>query len=275
MTPGARMIANARMYSIDAATSAHWRALLEWVIARANVPVDIVDHPAPRRLSDLWQRTDLACAFMCGYPLTKMTPRPIALAAVVPSPSRYASKAIYWSDLVVRADAPWRSIEDVIGRRVAYTLEHSQSGYQAMRRFFAEHAARDRSQRLFQSTVGPLVTPRDVVRVVTEGDADVGPIDSYAHDLLRKHEPHVAARLRILATTMPTPIPPFVASAHVPEETVHALREALLDAGRAAELAATREALLIERFEAVSATDYQVLARLASEADALGYAQVQ
>lgn len=275
MTVVARMIANARMYSIDAATSAQWRTLLEWVIARADVPVDIVEHPAPRPLPELWQRTDLACGFMCGYPLSKMTPQPIALAALVPSPPRYASQAIYWSDLVVRADAPWQCIEEVIGHRVAFTSEHSQSGYQAMRRYFAELAARDGSQRLFHSTLGRLVTPMDVVRAIVDGDADVGPVDSYAHDLLRKHEPRLAARLRILATTTPTPIPPFVASAHVPEAIVRALREALLDAGDATELAATREALLIARFEPVSATDYGVLARLASEADALGYTRVQ
>jgi hypothetical protein len=80
------MIANARMYSINAATSAAWRTLLEWVLARAGVEAEVIDFPAPQPLPDLWGRLDLACAFMCGYPFALASPRPLLLAAPVPKP---------------------------------------------------------------------------------------------------------------------------------------------------------------------------------------------
>ena len=76
--------------------------------------------------------------------------------------------------------------------------------------------------------MGPLVTPRRIVDAVIAGDADAGPLDSYAHLLLRNTEPALAARIRAIATTAPTSIPPLVASSAVAPADVTRLTEALL-----------------------------------------------
>jgi len=156
------------------------------------------------------------------------------------------------------------------GKKLAYTTEDSQSGYQAPRRFFASFA-RAAEGSLFSALVGPLFTPRNVARAVLAGDADIGSLDSYAHDLLRRHEPELAAGLRTVATTAPTPVPPLVAAAGTPRETLLRLREALFAVAAAEELADAREALLIEGFTAVDRADYRVLIDAAHEADRLGY----
>ena len=125
------MIANARMYAIDAVTGAHWRVLLQWVIARAGIDCEVIDYPPPLPLSALWTRDDLGCAFMCGYPLMHAVPAPVVLAAMRPSGAHYRHQPTYWTDLVVRADSPLLTASDALGRRLAYTTEDSQSGYQA------------------------------------------------------------------------------------------------------------------------------------------------
>ncbi len=104
-----------------------------------------------------------------------------------------------------------------------------------------------------------------------DGEADVGPLDSYAHDLMRRHRPDLTAPLRTIATTTRMPIPPLVAAAGTPASTVSRLREALAAVSGADELAPVREALLIEGFAAVDAADYGVLIDAAREADRLGY----
>ncbi len=264
------MIANARMYSIDAATAAGWRALLQWVIARAGVDCEVIDYPPPQPLPALWARDDLGCAFMCGYPLVRARPAPVVLAAVRPSPARYRHEAVYWTDLVVRADSALLSATDAPGKRLSYTTEDSQSGYQAPRRFFAAFAGAAKAP-LFASLVGPLITPGNVVRAVLDGEADIGPLDSYAHDLMRRHQPELTAPLRTIATTPRTPIPPLVAAAGTPLGTVSLLRAALAAIADADELADVRETLLIEGFAAVEPADYHVLQEAANEADDLGY----
>src|SRR5262249_53204467 len=157
---------------------------------------------------------------ICGYPLAIWSdashPKPVPLAAPVPSPTPFGGRAVYWTDLVVRADAPFRTADDLVGARFGFTVEDSQSGYQAPRAYFAGRAlARDGC--FFAAVVGPLVTPRRVVESILGGTIDAGPLDAYWHALLRRHEPETAARLRMVATTPATPIPCFAAAAVVPE----------------------------------------------------------
>jgi ABC-type phosphate/phosphonate transport system substrate-binding protein len=264
------LIANARMYAVNDAVAAAWRTLLEWVIASADVPCEVIDYPAPAPLPALWARPDIGCVFMCGFPLANAMPAPRILAAPVPAPDRYGGKAVYCTDIVVRADGPLRQLPDIFGRRFAFTTSDSQSGYQAPRRFFAPFA-RDHGGRLFDAAVGPLVTPRRVVEAVAAGDADAGPLDSYFHDLLRRHEPAVAAQLRVLASTPMTPMPALVAASDVPEAHVKRLTAALRAVGKADALAQILEALLLRRFDTLGTDAYGILRDHACSADAAGY----
>ncbi|MEO8751890.1 MAG: PhnD/SsuA/transferrin family substrate-binding protein [Casimicrobiaceae bacterium] len=264
----APLIANARMYAINPAVAAAWRALLEWVAARAEVPLDVIDYPAPAPLPALWSRTDAACVFMCGYPLSLAQPQPRVLAAPVPSPPSYAGRPEYWTDIIVRTDSKIARLEDTFGKRFAFTTADSQSGYQAPRLLFARHA---HGAHLFAATVGPLVTPRRVVDAIIEGDADAGPLDSYVHALLRYHEPEVASRWRVVTATPPTPIPPLVAAPGLPDGTVQRITGALLAVATAAALEAIRATLQLQGFVPAAADDYRVLRTGAQQADNLGY----
>ncbi len=187
------LIANARMYSVAPKPAVAWRDLLNWVIARAGVDVTVIDHGYPTPINDLWARGDLGCVFMCGWPYAERAPRPRILAAPVPSPARYGGQPVYFSDLVVRADSPYRTIEDTFGTRVAYTVEDSHSGYNALRHHLLAYRTAARPT-LYAERVGPLVTPKRILDAVREGKAEIGPVDSYAHDLLRQHDPAVAQR---------------------------------------------------------------------------------
>ena len=267
------MIANARMYAVTPAVADAWRALFAWVAARARVELDYVDHAAPLPLDALWRRADLGCAFMCGYPWATWpdaASRPAMLGAIVPSPSRYADRPAYCTDVVVRADAGIDGADALAGRRFAFTTPSSQSGYQAPRAFFAA-AALAHGGALFANTVGPLMTPRAVVDAVLRGDADAGPLDGYWHDLLRRHEPATAARLRTVASTPWTPLPPLVCAAGTPADAQWRLAAALVEAGSAPALCDVREALLMARIAAPRPAEYAILRDNATHADALGY----
>jgi ABC-type phosphate/phosphonate transport system substrate-binding protein len=264
------LIANARMYSVNATVAAAWRTLLEWVIARSGVSGRVIDYAAPQPLAGLWSRPDMGAVFMCGYPLVHTSPRPIVLAAPIPSAPAYGGKAVYWTDIVVRAESPLVQFAETFGRRMAWTIEDSQSGYQALRAYCAPHAAA-RGGRLFAALVGPLVTPRRVIAAVLDGTADAGPLDSYFHDLVRHTEPYVAARLRTIASTPPTPNPMLVAAAGTPAADVERLRDALIAVADAPELATVRTTLALQGFARRDIADYDVLVKRAAAADAAGY----
>ena len=267
------LVANARMYSPDAVTAAAWRALLQWVAKRSGIALELIEHASPLPLDTLWGRADLGCAFMCGYPFARMRPQPRLLAVPVPSPKRYGGTPFYWTEFVVRAGSPLHSIDDTFGKRMAYTTETSQSGYQAPRHFLAPYA-RARGGPLFERMVGPLVTPRNVAAAIVSAEADVGPLDSYALDLLRKHERELTAQLRTIASTLPTPMPPLVAASAIDADVAQCVSESLYGVGDADELKSVRDELLIDRFVAADPRSYDELLTRADEADRLGYARL-
>ena len=208
------------MYAVTPQAEAAWEALFRRVSADSGVELEYVRHPYPAPVADLWLRPGLGCAFMCGWPFVRGVADVEPVAAPLPIG---AAGPRYWSDLVVAADGPARSLDDTEGGRVAYTLRDSQSGFSAFRAHL-----RDRGGPRYAEEVGPLVTPRLVIEAVADGRADIGPVDSYAHALLRRHDPALAGRVRVIARTAPTPIPLLVASRGADPAASARLRAALL-----------------------------------------------
>lgn len=253
------MYMNARMYSVSAATRVAWIQILEAVVTRSGVgPMTWLDHEPPLLISQLWTRDDLGCAMMCGLPASLRDPAPTILAAVIPSPQRYGGRPVYMSDLAVRADAPYRSLQDTFGGVAGITVPDSQSGYFAFRHRLLEF--QNRAQPLYRKCVGGLLNARGVIAALARGDIDIGPLDGYVHDLLRATEPDFANQVRILESTEPTPIPPIVSTASLPPESISALREAFAWAGGAGELADARATLMVDTFCHPSLADYTPLA---------------
>ena len=238
------MIANARMYSVTPAAAEAWRAVIGWAARQAEVPVEFVEHGPPKLLSDLWARDDLGVVQMCGLPASLRKPAPTLLAAPQPSLPRYQGRAIYMSDIAVRADAPYRTLEDTFGGVAGYTLKDSQSGYFAWRTLLlTKHP-----EAKYRQIVGGLLNPRGVIQALVDNKIDVGPLDGYVFDLLRAGDPEFASQVRVVAVTDPTPMPPLVATAPLKDSQTEKLRSAFLAVHEERSLDRAREVLLIERF---------------------------
>jgi ABC-type phosphate/phosphonate transport system substrate-binding protein len=263
-------VANARMYSVGPAVAAAWKQLFEWLARESAVDLRVIDHGFPAPLSELWSRPDLGCAFMCGFPhgLANNPPRPVA--APIPSGAPLAGRAVYATRLVVGADSAFQSLEETFGGRLGYTVEDSHSGYNALRHHLLPYRLQ-RGANLYRESIGPLFTPRRVIEAVLAGDIDVGPLDSFALDLMLRHDPELAKHIRIVATTDIAPIPFLVASSKCPDEVVVALQTALMKFGEASACAGLRERLCLQGFAPVVIEDYVVMLRWDAEARAAGY----
>jgi ABC-type phosphate/phosphonate transport system substrate-binding protein len=263
------------MYAVNAQVEARWRELFAWIAQRSSVPLELIDHSPPALLDALWSRGDLGAVAMCGYPLATWEggSRPVPVASPAPDPEPFSGRAVYWTDIVVRADSRFERDDDLAGASFGWTVEDSQSGYQAARRHFARRALA-RGGRFFGALRGPLVTPRAVVDSILAGSIDAGPLDGYWHALLRRHEPAVAKRLRVIARTAETPIPCFVAAQGTAPEIRERLRKAFIESSEATALHGVFHDLALARFERIEAGVYETLARQAREVDALGYARL-
>jgi ABC-type phosphate/phosphonate transport system substrate-binding protein len=257
------VIANARMYSVSAEAGAVWHKLLSAIIAQAGVPVAVIDYPAPAPLEDLWSRTDQAAVFMCGLPYSRAEPQPVLIAAPIPSPAEFHGVAHYWSDFVVRKDSDFHEVQDTFGKRIAFTVPGSQSGCAAALTYLM--AAHREGQvplhaPLFSEIIAPTITPMGALAAVVDGAADLAPIDSYALRLLEKYRPDLTSQVRVVGQTVPTPIPPLVASATSASETaLAALHAAFLEAHQMASIKALMDDLLLLQFARPAPSSYAVL----------------
>jgi ABC-type phosphate/phosphonate transport system substrate-binding protein len=238
------MLANARMYSVTPAAGEAWRAVIGWAAREAEVPVEFVEHGPPKLLSELWARDDLGVVQMCGLPASLRKPAPTILAAPQPSLPRYQGKAIYMSDIAVRADAPFHTLEDTFGGVAGYTLKDSQSGYFAFRSLLLTKYPHAK----YRQVVGGLLNPRGVIQALVDNKIDVGPLDGYVFDLLCAGDPKLASRVRVVAVTDPTPMPPLAATASLTDSQTEKLRSAFLAVHEEGSLDKARQALLIEKF---------------------------
>ena len=168
---------------------------------------------------------------------------------------------MYFTDIVVRADSAARSVEETFGGVAGYTVADSLSGAVA----FAQHLQpyREAAGRpLYRAVVGELIHARGVIGALCEGRIDVGPLDSYYHDLLRLADPDLAARVRVVATTQARPCPLFVASAPLEPATLSRLRAAFAAVAAAQDLAGIRESLQLRGFAFPDPSEYDVLRTL-------------
>ncbi len=263
-------IANARMYAVTPEAEGAWRVLLARVADDAAVPLRYEPYPAPAPLEDLWQRRDLGAVFMCGFPIATGLAPVVPLAAPVPRAPWAQRRAVYRTDLIVREDAPYRTLEDTFGGRAGWTVAHSHSGFNAWRHHLLAYRSAARP-KLYGEMVGNLVTARNVLDSVREGRIDIGPLDAYWHLLLARHTPQLTRGIRVLASTETAPMPALVAGNDVGPDMVRRLREAFTGAARRPWFAPLAEQLLLEGFAAVSRESFAPLLAWDAQARAAGY----
>lgn len=246
------------MYSVTPAVEASWRGLLERIAGEADVTLAYLPWPAPQALEKLWLRPDLGAVFMCGFPISQQLAPVQPIAAPVPDLPWAGGRPVYRSDLIVRRDAPWQSLEETFGGRSGWTVAHSHSGFNAWRHHLLGFRTPQRPV-LYARMKGDMVTARRVLDAVRSGEIDVGPLDAYWHALIALHAPDLVADIRVLASTELAPAPAFVAAAGAPAEQTARLRDAFLAAASRSWFAPFAKELKLRGFAATGVQDYRVL----------------
>jgi len=263
-------IMNARMYAVTPEVEAGWRTLLAHITAEADVALTYMPYPAPQPLEDLWTRPDLGCVLMCGYPIALRLAPVIPIAAPIPRAAWAAGRPVYRTDLIVKEDAPYRTLADTFGAHAGWTVEHSQSGFNAFRHHLLAYRTPQRPA-LFAQMTGNLVTARNILDSVREGRIDIGPLDAYWHALIARHAPQLTAGIRVLTSTELAPIPAFVTSADTAANEVERLRAAFRSAASRAWFAPLGDLLLLDGFAEATQASYAPLLDWDQAARAAGY----
>lgn len=262
------------MYNAVPRAAQAWRTLFERVFADTGVDIRVIEHGFPEPIDALWNKPDLACAFMCGWPFVRSAAGMQVVAAPVPSPASYRGLPRYRSEFLVRESSRWKTLEETFGHRFGWMADNSQSGFNAPRAALARFVTPQRPA-LYREARGPLGAPMTTLQALRADEVDVVALDGFFLDLLRHHEPARLTGIRCVATTPWTPIPLLVAAAGIDARLVERLRVHLLEVHTQPDYAPLLADVLLERFVVPDLRAYRELESMADYAKGRGYEMIR
>lgn len=202
-----------------------------------------------------FQNGEFDLAFACGYWYAHKTGDYTPLAAPVLADTRYKNRSAYFVDLILRAESPLESFDDLAGQTFAYNEEYSFSGYHALR---SELTRKNLTFAYFGRSV-KTGSHLGSIEAVLDGAADVAAIDSTVLAYEFNTRPNLVSRLKILTSFGPYPAPPLLANRNLPENRRRQIQTALanLPAAKLAEFG-------IKSYQPVNAANYAAFEELAS-----------
>lgn len=266
-------IASLAMYvspqPLAAATATLW-AFLRDDLRREGL-TDVPDRlDAVLHHADAWLHPALLLAQTCGYPYVRHLRGKVRLVATPVYGHPGCDGPDMCSFVIVRANAPVRSLEDLRGTRAAINDPISNSGTNLLR---AAIAPRSRNGRFF-SSVAETGSHLASIDAVASDTADVAAIDCVTYGNTQRFDPERVAGLRVLTATASTPGLPLVTRGDASDDELLLLRSSLGRAITEPNLAEARAVLSLKDFAVLSDADYEPVAELARFAHRLGYPEI-
>lgn len=207
--PQAREVAVAAMVS-PARTVVDYAELFRFVGEHLGEPVRTLHKKTYQEVNDLLLRGEVDVAWVCTGAWRFLAKSGAVVLLAVPEVD---GKTTYRSVLVVRADAPWRSLRDLRGTRIVYSDRLSLTGYALPRQLVRELG--EDPDRFFASSFFSFSHDASVLAVRRQL-ADVAGVDSLVFDFLAARNPEEVAGLKVLAASRELPSPPIVVRGSLP-----------------------------------------------------------
>ncbi|MGZ3582781.1 MAG: phosphate/phosphite/phosphonate ABC transporter substrate-binding protein [Ktedonobacterales bacterium] len=218
-----------------------------------------------------FERGEVDAGFICGLPyvqLTRSSDPPVELlGAPVLQGERYGGLPIYFSDVVVRRDSPYRTFAELRGCAWAYNDRESHSGYNITRYTLVRMG----ETRGFFGRVVEAGFHQEALRMVADGLVDASAIDSQVLAIELREHPALAERVRIIDALGPATIQPVVAARHVPDTLKGELRAVLCAMGDDPSVRGMLDYGFVARFVPVVDADYDDIRAMVAAAEAVGF----
>jgi phosphonate transport system substrate-binding protein len=210
-----------------------------------------------------WQERDqmidsgaVDVAWLCGLPYVWKADRPQSnvelLAAAVMEGRRYMNQPVYFSDVVVRSDSPFKTFADLRGATWAYNETNSHSGYNVVR----YHLATLGELHGYFGEVIESGAHQVSLEMILAGQIDASAIDSTVLETEISRSPDISRQIRVVDTLGPSPIPPWVISKDLPGTIKDSIRRLFVEMHEDQEGAEILQEGMITRFVTVSDRDY-------------------
>lgn len=224
--------------------------LLDYISRKSGETVHNVIVEKYGDINQMLKRGELDAAFVCSGPYVdgKQNFGLELLAA-----PRVNGKKVYFAYIIVPFGNKAKTIDDLKGKRFAFTDPLSNSGKLVPEYLLSLKGTT--SEKFFSKTVFT-GSHNKSIDAVAEGLVDGASVDSLIWDFTTHTKPHLTEKTRIIMKSGPYPIPPFVVRPNLEPERKEKLRNILLNAHNDPEGKAILAKMTIERFETIDDKAY-------------------
>ncbi len=201
------------------------RFLDQWAVylgRKLNRRVEFVRRRSYREIMDMLSAGSLDFAWICGFPyIQKRDPEFLRLLSV----PVYKGKPLYRSLFIVNSDSPYKTLDELKGKVFAFSDPESNSGFLYPQSVLAEKGVT--ADNFFRQTLFTF-NHAETVEAVAEQVADGGAVDSYIWEYMKKFNPDIASKTRVIHQSPLFGFPPLVSRIGVDKAIVERMQQTLI-----------------------------------------------
>lgn len=216
--------------------------LLRYLGTKLNIPLTLVQRKTYKEINELIGEGAIDLAFVCtGAYVAEGKERNMELLAA----PVVQGESVYYSYIIASRKSDIDRVEDLQGKRFAFTDPLSNSGFLAPQfMFVGKNLELD---RFFSETIFTHSHDRSI-EAVAKGLVDGASVDSLVYDSLAETEPDLISRVRIIEKSPQFGIPPVVVAEKLDPEIKHDIQAILLGMHEDQEGKAILKRLRIDKF---------------------------
>lgn len=223
-------------------TRTYYEELLQLIAGKMNRRAEFSQRRTYAEVNELVRKKEVDLAFVCAGPYTQGKKEFGMEMLVVPVAN---GKTVYHSYIIAGKSSPIRSLDDLRGKKFAFTDPQSNTGSLVPSYMLAKRGETPQSffREVFYSNGHD-----NSIRAVANGQADGAAVDSLIWEFMNRVDPELTGKTRIIEKSPPYGIPPVVVSAGIDPETKRRLKEIFLTLHEDANAAPLLAKLQIDRF---------------------------
>jgi len=223
-------------------TRAYYEDLLNLIAGKMNRRAEFAQRRTYAEVNEMVRKKEVDLAFVCAGPYTEGKKAFGMEMLVVPVAN---GKTVYYSYIIAGKSSSIRSLDDLRGKKFAFTDPQSNTGSLVPTYMLAKKGETPQSffREVFYSNGHD-----NSIRAVADGQADGAAVDSLIWEFINRVNPELTGKTRVIAKSPPYGIPPVVVSAAIDGATKKRLKEIFLSLHEDKSAAPLLAKLQIDRF---------------------------
>ncbi|MEA3373006.1 MAG: phosphate/phosphite/phosphonate ABC transporter substrate-binding protein [Campylobacterota bacterium] len=231
----------------------YYEQLLQFIGQKLGIPVEIIDKKSYAEINQMLENKEIDVAFSCSGPYVEGHER-FGLELLV-IPQAYG-KTTYNAYILAHKDSPIQRLEDLRGKRFAFTDPHSNTG--RLVPTFMLSQMKQTPEKFFSKTTFTYAHDKSI-QAVAEKVVEGASVHSLIWEYANSTDPIFTKQTKIIARSDPYGIPPVVVRPGLKQEVKERLKKTFLSLHEEPKSKEILEKMKVDRFVEIEDAHYNTI----------------